>query len=642
MVTLTFPNGDKNEYPEDMTGLELAGKISTSLAKEAIAIKINDKVFDMSAKIKHDAHIKILTAKDPEGLAVIRHSCSHLMAHAIKRLFPKAVPTIGPVIEDGFYYDFDNLTIKEEDLAKIEEMMHTISAESLAIKRIELTQAKALKQFPNPFKQELIKDLQDEKISAYEQGDFLDLCTGPHVPSTNFVKNFKLLKIAGSYWRGDAKNKMLTRIYGTAWASDKELKEYLHRLEEAEKRDHKKLGKELGIFMQSELVGKGLPLWLPNGTIIKDEIEQFAKEVERKAGYVRVSTPHLSKEELFKTSGHLPYYADSMYPPMILDDGKYYLKAMNCPIHHLIYMHESRSYRDLPLRIAEYGTCYRNELSGTLSGLLRVRMLSMNDAHIYCTKDQIAQEIKSVIEMIIAYFKTFGLTEYSFRLSLHDPAHNEKYIDEPSNWTFAEEEIRKTLKELKVQFVEAKDEAAFYGPKVDIQYKAVSGREESMSTVQLDFAAKKRFGLSYADKDGTVNNEVYVIHRAPLSTHERFIAYLIEHYAGAFPFWLSPVQVILMTLTDEHKAYAEELRKKLFDEGIRVEVDDRVETIGKKVREAQVKKIPFMITLGGKEAEQKTVAVRTRDGQVKFGVPADEFVKKCHELKTNRSLQTSI
>jgi threonyl-tRNA synthetase len=441
------------------------------------------------------------------------------------------------------------------------------------------------------------------------------------------IKSIKLLRVAGAYWKGSSKNKMLTRIYGTAFDSEKELRKYLHMLKEAEKRNHVKLGKELDLFTINELVGKGLPIWLPRGEFIKDKIERLAIDMENKAGYERVTTPHLAKEELFHTSGHLPHYEDTMFPKMEMDDGTYYIKAMNCPIHHLIFNHSIRSYRDMPVRIAEYGSMYRNELSGTLTGLLRVRMLSMNDAHIYCTKEQISKEIEDVISMIKDYYKIFGLKDFYFRLSLGDVNNKDKYIDEPKNWKYAENELRNTLKKLKVEFVEAKDEAAFYGPKIDLQFKTVYGREETMATIQLDFAAKSRFNFKYFDKNGEQNNEVFVIHRAPLSTHERFMAFLIEHYLGKFPLWLNPLQVKILTITKNNVKYANEIKKKLEESNIRVELDDKDETISKKIVDAHKLLPNYMIILGDKEQKNKTLAVRDRTNKTNYNVKLDKFVK---------------
>ncbi len=575
------------------------------------------------------------------NLEEIRHSCAHLLAAAVMKLWPDTKRTIGPPTEEGFYYDFDfTHPLTEEDLPKIEKKMREILPTWKNFERTEVTKEQAKKEFvDNPYKLELIDEFssQGQKLTLYKSGDYVDLCRGGHVNNPKEeLKNFKLLKLAGAYWRGDSKNKMLTRIYATAFPTKTELEEHLNQIEEAKKRDHKVLGEQLELYMIHELVGKGLPIWLPKGDIIKREIEKFAIETEEKYGYVRVSTPHLAKEELFMKSGHLPHYEKTMYPKMVMDDGTYYLKAMNCPIHHLIYNKGIRSYRELPLRIAEYGTVYRNELSGTLAGLLRVRMLSMNDAHIYCTKDQIESEIESLITMVSDYFKIFGLKDYHFRLSLWDPSNKEKYIDEPDNWKHAEEALRKILKKLNINFVEAKDEAAFYGPKIDIQYKVVTGREETMSTIQLDFAAKKRFELRYIDKNNTFNNEVFVIHRAPLSTHERFVAFLIEHYAGKFPLWLSPVQVAIMPVTDRHNEYAKELYDELVKNKIRVELDDRSESIGKKVRDSVGKKINYLITVGDREVESGKLAVRTRDNKI-IEIGRREFIDKILEEIKNKN-----
>lgn len=576
----------------------------------------------------------------------VRHSLSHLLAAAVLEKYPKTKLGIGPVIENGFYYDFDFATpISDADLAGLEKRVQELAREKLSFTKKVITAAKAANDFKKePYKKELVAELKKKKasISIYETARgagkakkviFFDLCSGPHVKNTSEInpEGFKLASIAGAYWRGSEKNKMLTRIYGLAFPTKKELDEYVAMMEEAKRRDHREIGKQRKLFTFNDLVGAGLPLWLPAGTIIKDEIEKLAKEKEEEYGYSRVSTPHLAKEGLFMMSGHLPHYADSMFPPMKLDDGKYYLKAMNCPIHHLIYKSDPRSYRDLPLRLAEYGICYRNELSGTLAGLLRVRMLSMNDSHIYCTKDQIEEEFKKVMELILYYFKLFGLTNYSFRLSLWDAKNKEKYINEPKNWAASEEILRKILKHLKVPFVEAKNEAAFYGPKVDIQYKSVGGREETMSTIQLDFAAKKRFGLTYKDAKGNDNAEVFVIHRAPLSTHERFIAFLIEHYAGNFPTWLSPVQVKILPISEKHVEYADKVLRALKTHRIRATVDDANETLGKRIRSAEMEKTPYILVVGDKEIEANAVNVRTRHKKETDTLPLTQFVERLAE-----------
>lgn len=577
-------------------------------------------------------------------LEKIRHSASHVLAAAVKELFPGTKLGMGPAIEDGFYYDFyREESFTEEDLKKLEDKMKEIIKNDFKFKKSKATRKEAEKLLKEePFKLEILKELKDDEITFYQDGSFIDLCKGPHVDSTKDVKAVKLLRTSGAYWKGDSRNKQMQRIYGTAFNSEKELKDYLALLEEAEKRDHKVIGKQMNLFMISELVGKGLPIWLPNGEILKKEIEKFAIETENKNGYIRVSTPHLAKQELFIKSGHLPHYKGNMYPPMIMDDGTYYLKAMNCPIHHLIYSHELRSYKELPLRIAEYGTVYRNELSGTLSGLLRVRMLSMNDAHIYCTKNQIAQEIESILKMTQEYYKTFNLKDYYFRLSLWDPNNKEKYVNEPENWEHTENILREILKKLKCKFVEAKDEAAFYGPKIDIQFKTVLGREETLSTIQLDFIAKERFDLKYVDKDTKIKNDIFVIHRAPLSTHERFIAFLTEHYLGRFPLWLSPVQVKLLTITDRNIKFAKEVEKLLKDKGVRCELNDDAETMNKKVRNAELERVSLIVTIGDKETENKTLAIRTLDNRVKFGVKVNEFIDKIVACIKNRDIKFEI
>ncbi len=578
-----------------------------------------------------------------KSLEKIRHSAAHVLAIAVKKIYPNIKLGIGPAIDDGFYYDFDNLNIKDENLKKIENEMKDIIKQKLAFKKTKSTSAKAKAILKDePYKLELLNDLKNKEISFYNTGSFQDLCSGPHVKNTSEIKAVKLLSVAGAYWKGNSKNKMLTRIYGTAFSSEKDLEDFIKQREEAEKRNHIKLGKELGIFAINELIGKGLPIWLPKGNIIKEEIEKLAKEKENEAGYQRVTTPHLAKKELFIKSGHLPYYEKSMYPSMRMDDGTYYLKAMNCPLHHIIFKHKLRSYREMPLRIAEYGTCYRNELSGTLAGLLRVRMLNMNDAHIYCTKEQIEKEFTNVIKMVEDYYKMFGFKDYWFRLSKWDPKNKKKYIDEPENWKYSEDILRKSLKNLKVKFTEGEDEAAFYGPKVDVQLKAVSGREETMSTIQLDFAAKERFGLSYQDKDGEMKKDVFVIHRAPLSVHERFIAFLIELYAGKFPLWLAPVQIRILSLTDRNKKFVENLEKQFKNEVLRVDIDVRSESMSKKVRDAQEQRIPLILAVGDKEQKAKTLAVRTQDGKIKFGVKINNFLKKVKDNIEKRSQTISF
>ena len=575
----------------------------------------------------------------PQSLEAMRHSLAHVLMQALERLYD-AIPGVGPAIDNGFYHDFDaNHQAAEEDLPTIEAEMKKIIKAKLAITKkvmpiaagIKLLRAKKYR-----YTLALAQDLKTAgatEISFYEQGDFINMCKGPHVSSTGDINAaaFKLTKVAGAYWKGDEKNKMIQRIYGVAFASKKALDEHLAMLAEAAKRDHRKIGQEQEIFYIDEMVGKGLPIWLPNGTIIKDEIEKFAKEMENKYGYSRVSTPHVAKKELYLTSGHLPYYEYDMYPAMEMDDGTYYLKAMNCPHHHLIYKSKPRSYRDLPVRLAEYGTVYRNELSGTLAGLLRVRSLQMNDAHIYCRPDQLQQEIKSVLELILYYFKVFGFKKYRFRLSKWDPKRGDKYIAEPANWEFAERILREALRESKVEFTEAEDEAAFYGPKIDVQFTSIIGREETMSTIQLDFAAKSRFNLTYVDKKGKDNNEVFVIHRAPLSIHERLMAFLIEHYAGNWPVWLAPAQVKLVAVGEKHVSHCEQLAVELRTHNIRAEVDASDETVGNKIRKAVAEKVPYMLVIGDKETNSSQLSVRERGSKETRNIEKGKFIEEVLE-----------
>lgn len=572
-----------------------------------------------------------------EHLYAYRHTLAHILAQAVLEHFPDAKPTIGPPVENGFYYDFDfgDKQFSEENLKDIQKTMRKKLSlwESFEHKEVSADEARTFFK-GNPYKTELIDDLEKEgeTITLYTSGGFTDLCKGGHLehPSKEIdPKSFELARVAGAYWRGSEDNTMLTRIYGLAFETSEELVEYKKQMEEAKKRDHRKIGKDLELFYIDEMVGKGLVMWLPKGNVIKEQIEDLAKNMERKAGYVRVTTPHIAKEELFLTSGHLPYYKEDMYPGMEMDDGTYYLRAMNCPHHHRIFSHEPKSYRDLPLRIAEYGTVYRNERSGTLAGLLRVRGLSMNDAHIYCRKDQIKDEFKAVLELTKQYFDIFGLTDYWFRLSKWDPQRTEKYFDEPEMWEYSEGVIREVLEEMGVPFTEAEDEAAFYGPKVDVQFRSVVGREESMSTIQLDFIARERFGLTYTDEEGAENGDVFVIHRAPLSTHERFMAFLIEHFAGAFPSWLSPVQVKILPIADTHLEYAQDVYKKLKEAGIRVELDDSNNTLGKKIREAKTEKIPYLFVIGDSEVEKKEVTVEKRtDLHIEGSMTPESFLEQ--------------
>lgn len=585
--------------------------------------------------------MSILKKTNQTELDSLRHSTAHLLAAAVLELWPGTKNTIGPAIANGFYYDFEfKNPISENDLPKIEEKMHTLIKDWNEFKREEVSIEKAKKTYSyNQYKLELIEEFSTEgkTLSFYHSGKFTDLCRGGHVEKPNKeLKHFKLLTLAGAYWRGSETNTMLTRIYGTAFFTKKDLDEYLQKLEEAKKRDHRKIGQDQELFFFDSLVGKGLPLWLPKGTIIKNEIEKLAINLENKYGYERISTPHLAKQELYHTSGHLPYYKDSMYPALEMDDGTYYLKSMNCPHHHLVFKSKPRSYRDLPIRLAEYGTVYRNELSGTLAGLLRVRSLQMNDAHIYCRKDQIKAEVKKVIELNLELFKIFGLNNFWFRLSKWDPNHQEKYINEPANWEYSQDILREVLQENKVDFVEADDEAAFYGPKIDVQFESVIGREETMSTIQLDFVAKTKFNLTYTDHDGKDNNEIFVIHRAPLSTHERFMAFLIEHYAGIWPVWLSPVQVAIISVGKEHHDFCHQLAEEFKKSNIRTNVDDANETVGNKIRKASHDKIPYILVIGDKEIKSDQLMVRVRGQEKLLAIEKKEFIDRLIQETNDR------
>jgi threonyl-tRNA synthetase len=645
MINITLPDGAVRQYEDGVSALDVAKSISEGLARKVLAASVNGEVWDASRPIREDANLKLLTWNDTDGQMTFWHSSAHLMAEAVESLFPGVKFWVGPALESpkGFYYDMDlgDRKMTEEDLLALEKKMNELAKQANAYQRKEMPKAEAVQYFTekgDEYKLDLLSNLTDGEITFYTQGNFTDLCRGPHIPNTGFIKAIKLMSIAGAYWKGDEKNKQLTRVYGVTFPSQKELDEYLTMLEEAKKRDHRKLGKELGIFTMDDDVGPGLPLWLPNGTIIIEELERLAKETEQAAGYKRVVTPHIAKESMYLTSGHLPYYADSMFPAMDMDGEKYYLKAMNCPHHHKIFDAEPKSYKDLPLRLAEYGTCYRYEQSGELFGLMRVRCLHMNDAHIYCTKEQFAQEFKSVNEMYLKYFKIFGIEKYVMRLSLHDPAKlGQKYIDEPELWLETEELVRQVLIDTKVPFVEVKGEGAFYGPKIDVQIWSAIGREFTLATNQVDFAQGRRFKLSFTNQQNQPEVPL-IIHRAPLGTHERFIGFLLEHYAGKFPVWLAPVQVKVLPISDKFMDYAKDLVDQLRKADIRCEVDDRNEKIGKKIRDTELMRVPYMLVVGEKEMNEGKVAVR-RQGKGDLGVKtvAEFIAEAVEEIKERKS-----
>jgi len=635
MIKITFPDGAIREYEHGATALEIAKSISEGLARKVLAAKVNGEVWDATRPITTDATLQLLTWADNDGKSTFWHSSAHLMAEAIEATFPGVKFWVGPatVNPPGFYYDMDlgDRQITDDDLRKLESKMTELARTNEVYQRKEISKPDAVAYFKtkgDEYKLDLLQNLKDGEITFYTQGNFTDLCRGPHIPNTGFIKAIKLTNIAGAYWKGDEKNKQLTRIYGITFPAQKELDEYLALLEEAKKRDHRKLGKELGIFTFDEQVGPGLPLWLPNGAIVIEELEKLAKQSEERAGYKRVVTPHIGKESLYITSGHLPYYQDSMYPPMELEGEKYYLKSMNCPHHHKIFAAEPKSYKDLPYRLAEYGTCYRYEQSGELFGLMRVRCLHMNDAHIYCTREQFYEEFKAVNELYLQYFKIFGVDKYQMRLSLHDPAKlGKKYLDEPELWKETEALVRDVLIRTKTPFVEVQDEAAFYGPKIDVQIWSIIGREFTLATNQVDFAQGRRFNLEFTNKENHAETPL-IIHRAPLGTHERFIGFLLEHYAGKFPLWLAPLQVKILPISDKYLEYAQNLLVSLKNADIRAEVDDRSEKIGKKIRDTELARVPYMLVIGEKEVNENKVAVR-RQGKGDLGVKGiEEFISE--------------
>jgi threonyl-tRNA synthetase len=628
MIKITFPDGAVREYAPGTSALDIAKSISEGLARKIIAANVNGQVWDATRPISTDASLKLLTWDDADGKNTFWHSSAHLMAEAVESLFPGVKFWVGPAVEKGFYYDMDlgDRQITEEDLRKLEVKMNELAKQNNSYIRKEISKPEAVNYFfekKDEYKLDLLTNLKDGEITFYSQGAFTDLCRGPHIPSTGIIKAIKLTNIAGAYWKGDEKNKMLTRLYGVTFPSQKELDEYLQMLEEAKKRDHRKLGKELSIYTMDDDVGPGLIMWLPNGTIIIEELEKLAKETESAAGYKRVVTPHIAKESMYLTSGHLPYYADSMYPPMELDGEKYYLKSMNCPHHHKIFAAEPKSYRDLPYRIAEYGTVYRYEQSGELFGLMRVRALHMNDAHIYCTKAQFSDEFRAVNDMYQKYFKIFGIDKYVMRLSLHSPDKlGKKYVNEPELWKETEEMVRHVLIESNIPYVEVQDEAAFYGPKIDVQIYSVIGREFTLATNQVDFSQGRSFKLEYITPDNSTETPL-IIHRAPLGTHERFIGFLLEHYAGKLPVWLAPQQVKVLPISDKFLPYAQTILQSLKNADIRAEVDDRHEKIGKKIRDTELTKVPYMLVVGEKEMNEGKVAVR-RQGKGDTGVKSIE------------------
>ncbi len=636
IIKLKFPDGSIKEFPHGATTEEVAASISPGLRRNAIAGKLNDELIDFKTPIEEDGTIAIITPDSPEGLEILRHSTAHVLAQAVKRLFKDAKFGVGPAIENGFYYDIDSsVPITSDDLVEIEKEMKQIVNENLEMNRLVVTRDEAKRRFEeigDEYKLELLEAIpEDEEVSIYEQGEFIDLCRGVHLPSTSKLREFKLLSIAGAYWRGNSDNKMLQRIYGTAFFKKDELKKHLNMLKEAKERDHRKIGRELDLFMNSQKVGQGLPMWLPKGATVRRIIERYIVDKEVRLGYDHVYTPVLGSTELYKTSGHWEHYQDDMFPVMKMDNEELVLRPMNCPHHMMIYKNGIHSYRNLPLRIAELGTMHRYEMSGALSGLQRVRGMTLNDAHIFARPDQIQEEFKRVVQLIVEVYKDFNITDYSFRLSYRDPEDTEKYFEGDETWERAQIMLKKAMDDLDVDYVEVEGEAAFYGPKLDVQVKTAIGMEETLSTVQLDFLLPERFDLTYVGEDGKPHRPV-VIHRGVVGTMERFVAYLIEEYKGAFPTWLAPVQIQVIPVSpDVHFDYANDVREKLVAQGFRVELDDREEKIGYKIREAQMQKIPYMLVIGDKEIESGEVNVRKYGEKNSESVPFDKFVAEMLE-----------
>lgn len=631
VVKITFPDGAAKEFPNGITTEDIAGSISPGLKKKSMAGKLNGQLIDLRTPIHEDGEIAIITQDSDEALEIMRHSSAHLMAQAIKRLFKDVKLGVGPVIENGFYYDIDmEQSLTPEDLPAIEKEMKKIINENLDIIRVEVPREEAVERFGkigDNLKLELIEAIPaGETVSIYEQGEFFDLCRGVHVPSTGKIKEFKLLSIAGAYWRGDSKNKMLQRIYGTAFFKKADLEEHLRLLEEAKERDHRKLGKELSLFTNSQLVGQGLPLWLPKGATIRRVLERYIVDKEVRLGYDHVYTPIMGSVDLYKTSGHWAHYQEDMFPVMDMDNEQLVLRPMNCPHHMMVYKNGIHSYRELPIRIAELGTMHRYEMSGALSGLQRVRGMTLNDAHIFVRPDQIKEEFIRVVNLILEVYKDFNLNDYSFRLSYRDPADKEKYFDDDAMWEKAQAMLKDAMDDLGLDYYEAEGEAAFYGPKLDVQVRTALGKDETLSTVQLDFLLPERFDLTYVGEDGKQHRPV-VIHRGVVSTMERFVAFLIEEYKGAFPTWIAPVQVQVIPVSpDIHFDYAKQVVENLKAEGIRVELDGRNEKIGYKIREAQMQKIPYMLVLGDNEIQENAVNVRKYGEQKSETLPFDVFL----------------
>ena len=641
-MNIIFPDGSAKEFEQGVTGQQIAESISTGLAREALAVEVNGEVWDLGRKIMTDAAIKILKWDDDGGKYAFWHSSAHLMAAAVESLFPGTKFGIGPPIETGFYYDIDvgDYALTGEDLKRIEERMYELAAKDIQYVREEKRWEQAVAYFRekrDPYKLELLQELKGQQITFYHSGDFTDLCYGPHLPSTGRIKAIKLLNVAGAYWRGSEKNKMLQRIYAVTFPTKQELDQHLYRLEEAKRRDHRKLGQDLELFLLSPKVGGGLPLWLPKGTVVREELENFLRTEQKKRGYLPVVTPHIGNINLYKTSGHYPYYKDSQFSPIQVEDEEYLLKPMNCPHHFQIYAAKPRSYRDLPIRLAEFGTCYRYEQSGELNGLIRVRSFTVDDSHMFVRQDQLKQELMGVIDLIQLVFNTLGFSDFRTRVSFRDPKNKEKYGGEDAMWVQAEKDIKEVADAMHLNYYVGIGEAAFYGPKIDFMVRDVLGRTWQLGTVQVDYVMPERFDLEYTGADGQKHRPV-VIHRAPFGSMERFIGVIIEHFAAEFPLWLAPVQVAVLPITDEHVDYATEVCHQLKGAGIRVELDDRNEKVGYKVRDWELKKVPYMLVVGEKEKASNTVSVRQHKKGDLGAVSREAFLSKTLDAIQHKSL----
>ena len=641
-IQITLPDGTTRQVPGGTTAAQVAAQIGPRLAKDALVARVDGELVDLSRPLDHNVNLAILTSKDPDAVQVFRHSASHLLAAAVLELYPNVKLGIGPPTETGFFYEFvREEPFTPEDLEKIEAKMHELAAKDIPNERRLIPKAEALELYRNnkqEFKCELVEEkATDPMVSFYATGKFVDFCRGPHIPSTGRIKAFKLMSVAGAYWKGQESNPQMQRIYGACFVEQKELDEYLHKLEEAKRRDHRRVGKELGLFTVSDQVGSGLPLWLPKGATIRRLLEEYILERERRAGYRHVYTPDLAKVDLYVRSGHWAHYHEDMFPPMDLETEQLVLRPMNCPHHILVYESKKHSYRDLPVRIAELGTMYRYERSGVLSGLSRVRCMTLNDAHIFCTPEQIKEEFAGVMRLVEQAYRDLGITQYTYRLSLRDKVNRAKYVENDEMWDLAENMLREAMDALNLPYTEAPGEAAFYGPKLDIQLADVMGHQETYSTIQIDFHLPNQFELGYVGADGQEHRPV-MIHRGVISTMERMVSYLIELYAGAFPVWLAPVQAVVLPITERQNAYAREVLEKLLDAGARVELDDRNEKLQAKIRDAQLQKVPYMLVIGGKEAEAGTVSVRHRSKGDLGPRPLEQFMSDLRQENDSRAI----